>query len=63
LLNVVSTIEKLVKSFVVIEQFIDLANSSQIIDKIKIEVYDRFNNQILNNNADYSLTLEFEYNN
>jgi len=45
------------------KQFIDLANSSQIIDKIKIEVYDRFNNLILCNNADYSLTLELEYNN
>lgn len=43
------------------KQYITLANSSQIIDKIQIQVYDRFNNPILNNNADYSLTLEIEF--
>ena len=43
------------------KQFLDLGNDGQMINTIHIKVYDRFNQQILSNNADYSLTLMFEY--
>lgn len=43
------------------KQYVSLLNSSQSPNYLQIVIYDRFNQPILNNNADYSFTLEVFY--
>ena len=43
------------------KQSIDLGSEGQVINSLQVKIYDRFNQQILSNNADYSFTLAFEF--
>lgn len=42
-------------------QSVNLLNSSQCISYLQVVIYDRFGNQILSNNSDYSFSLGIEY--
>lgn len=44
-----------------LKQYVRLLESQQTINHLQIVIYDRFNNQILNNNSDYSFSLEIEF--
>jgi hypothetical protein len=44
-------------------QSVLLLNKTQTISYLQVQIYDRFGNMVLSNNADYSFTLAVEYEN